>query len=132
MNVSSHTFKANSPPNTNISSKIGDDESLPNCKSEHKSKTDLNDLRSCSSKSSLRWSTNFLTSSFAGGTYLSIIEKLKKKKKNDQAKPLALQAEEHSKRIAKLLEKMVALGRESLLFEVAGPRDKIELEDLES
>ena len=65
--------------------------------------------------------------------YLSFhYRKTQKKKKNDQAKPLALQAEEHSKRIAKLLEKMVALGRESLLFEVAGPRDKIELEDLES
>ena len=94
MNVSFHTFKANSPPNTNLSSKIGDDESLLNLKSEHKSKTDLNGSRSCSSKSSLRWSTNFLTSSFARGTYLSIIEKLKKKKK-DQVKRLALLAEEY-------------------------------------
>ena len=49
--VNSHTFKVNCPPNTNLSSKIGDNESLLNFKSEHrsKSKTDFN--RSCYSSS---------------------------------------------------------------------------------
>ena len=116
MNVNSHTFRVNSPPNTNLSSKIEDNESLPSFKSEDKSKTDFNHSHSSSSKSSLRSSSNVQTSSFACGTYLSVNEKLKK---IEQTKLLALQAKEHSKRIVKLLEKSVEFGRESLLFEAA-------------
>ena len=70
MNVNSHTFEVNSPPKTNLSSKIRDNELLPDLKSEYKSKIDFNFY---SSKSS----SNFLTSSHACGTYLSIIENLK-------------------------------------------------------
>ena len=77
LNVNSNTFKVNSSPNTNISSKIGDNELLPDLKSEHKSKIDLNCSRTSSSKSSLKSSSNFLTSSHACGTYLSVIENLK-------------------------------------------------------
>ena len=111
-----------------VSSKIGDNESLPNFKSEHKSKTDFNGSRSSSSKSSLKSSSNFLTF-FAHGIYLPFIEKLKK---IEHAKLLALQAEEHSKRIVKLLEKMIELGRESILFEAAETRDKTALAELET
>ena len=112
-----------------VSSKIGDNESLPNFKSEHKSKTDFNGSRSSSSKSSLKSSSNFLTSFFAHGIYLPFIEKLKK---IEHAKLLALQAEEHSKRIVKLLEKMIELGRESILFEAAETRDETALAELET
>ena len=129
MNVNSHTFKVNSPPNTNPSSKIGNNESLLDLKSEHKSITDFNRSRESSSKSSLRSFSNFLTSSYARGTYLSVIEKLKT---IEQAKLLALQAEEHSKRILKLLEKLVELGKERLLFEATETRDKIALAELET
>ena len=106
LDVNFPTFKVNSPPNTNLSSKIGDNESLTNFKCEHKSKTDFNLSRSSSFKSTLRSASNFLTSSFACGTYLSVIEKLKK---TEQVKLLALQAKE---RIVRLLEKSVELGRE--------------------
>ena len=129
LNVNSHTVKVNSPPNINLSSKIGNNESLPNLKSEHKSKTDFNRSRAPSSKSSLRSFSKFLTSSYACGTYISVIKKIKSIK---QAKLLALQAEEHSKRILKLLEKSVELGRERLLFEAAETRDKIALAELET
>ena len=128
LDVNFPTFKVNSPPNTNLSSKIGDNESLPNFKFEHKSKTDFNRSHS-SSKSSLRSSSNFWTSSFACGTFLSVIKKIKK---IEQAKLLALQAKEHSKGIIKLLEKSVELGRESLLFEAAETRDKTELGELQT
>ena len=119
-----------------VSSKIGDNESLPNYISvilfltnNHKSKTDFNGSRSSSSKSSLKSSSNFLTSFFAHGIYLPFIEKLKK---IEHAKLLALQAEEHSKRIVKLLEKMIELGRESILFEAAETRDETALAELET
>ena len=98
-------------------------------KSEHKSITDFNRSRKSSSKSSLRSFSNFLTSSYARGTYLSVIEKLKT---IEQAKLLAFQAEEHSKRILKLLKKLVELGKERLLFEAAETRDKIALAELET
>ena len=129
LNVNSHTIKVNSPPNTSLSSKIGNNESLPDLKSENKSKTDFNRSRLSSSKSSLRSFSNFLTSSYARGTYLSITKKLKS---IEQVKLLALQAEEHSKRILKLLEKSVELGSERLLFEAAETRDKIALAKLET
>ena len=129
MNVNFHTFKVNSPPNTNLSSKIRDNESLPNFKFEHKSKTDFNRSRSSSFKSSLRSSSNFPTTSFACGANLPVIERIKK---IEQTKLLALQAKEHSKRIVKLLEKSVELGRESLLFEAAEARDKTKLAELET
>ena len=98
-------------------------------KSEHKSITDFNRSRKSSSKSSLRSFSNFFTSSYARGTYLSVIEKLKT---IEQAKLLAFQAEEHSKRILKLLKKLVELGKERLLFEAAETRDKIALAELET
>ena len=129
MNVNSHTFKVNSPPNTNLSSKIGNNESLLDLKSEHKSLTDFNRSRESSSKLSLRSFSNFLTFCYARGTYLSVIEKLET---IEQAKLLALQAEEHSKRILKLLEKLFELGKERLLFEAAETRDKIALSELET
>ena len=97
-------------------------------KSEHKSKTDFNRSRSSSSESTLRSYSNFLTSFYARGAYLSVIEKLKTV---EQMKLLALQAEEHSKRILKLIEKLVKLEREKRLFEAAQTRDKIALAELE-
>ena len=124
MNTSSHTFKVNFPPNTNLSWKIGNTESLPDLKSEHKSKTDFNRSRASSSKSSLRSLSNFLTSYYARGTYLSVIEKLKT---TEQAKLLAILSKEHSEYILKLLEKSVGFGRESLLFDVVETPDKTAL-----
>ena len=38
----------------------------------------------------------------------------------------------HSKRLVKLLEKSVELGRESILFEAAETRDKTEIAELET
>ena len=122
MNTSSHTFKVNFLPNTNLFWKIGNAESLPDLKSEHKSKTDFN--RASSSKSSLRSLSNFLTSYYARGTYLSVIEKLKT---TEQAKLLAILSKEHSEYILKLLEKSVGFGRESLLFDVVETPDKTAL-----
>ena len=48
-----------------LSSKIGNNKPFPDLWSEHKFKTDFNRLRVSSSKSSLRSSSNFLTSSYA-------------------------------------------------------------------
>ena len=99
LNTNSHTFKVNFPPNKNLSSKIGNTESLPDLKSEHKSKTDFNHSRASSSKSSLTSLSNFLTSSYSCSSYLSVIEKLKTV---EQAKLLAILSEEHSECILKL------------------------------
>ena len=99
LNTNSHTFKVNFPPNTNLSSKIGNTESLPDLKSEHKSKTDFNRSRASSSKSSVTSLSNFLTFSYARVTYLSVIEKLKT---IEQANLLAIFSEEHSECILKL------------------------------
>ena len=129
MNTNSHTFKVNFPPNTNLSSKIGNTESLPDLKSEHKSKTDFNRSRASSSKSSLRSLSNFLTSSYARVTYLSVIEKLKT---IEQAKLLAILSEEHSECILKLLEKSVEIGRKRLLFKVVEGHDKTALGESET
>ena len=97
---------------------------MPDLKSEHKSKTDFNRSRASSSKSSLRSLSNFLTSYYARGTYLSVIEKLKT---TEQAKLLAILSKEHSEYILKLLEKSVGFGRESLLFDVVETPDKTAL-----
>ena len=72
-----NTLNVNSPPNINLSSKIRNNESLPDLKSEQKSKTDSSRSRPSSSKASSRLSSNSLTSSYPLGTYLSVIEKRK-------------------------------------------------------
>ena len=64
-----NTLNANSQPNVNLFRKIGNNESLPDLKSELKSKPDSNRLRSSSSKASSRSSSNSLTSSYGRGTY---------------------------------------------------------------
>ena len=89
-----NNLNVNSPPNVTLSSKIGNNESLPNLKSEHKSKPDSNRSYLPSFKASSRSSSNSATSSYGRGTYLSIIEK---RKTMEQVKVLALQAEECSK-----------------------------------
>lgn len=67
------SFNVHSQQNVNLSTKIGNNESLPDLKPEHKSKTDSNRSRSSSSKASSRSFSNSLTSSYARGTYLSVI-----------------------------------------------------------
>ena len=64
-----NTLNANSQPNVNLFRKIGNNESLPDLKSELKSKPDSNRLRSSSSKASSKSSSNSLTSSYGRGTY---------------------------------------------------------------
>ena len=88
-----NNLNVNSPPNVNLSTKIGNNESLPDLKPEHKSKTDSNRSRSSSSKASSRSFSNSLTSSYARGTYLSVIEK---QKTTEQAKLLALQTKKNT------------------------------------
>ena len=105
-----NTFNFNSPPNVNLSLKIGKNESLHDLKSEHKSKTDFNRSSSSSSKASSRSSSNSLNSSYPRGTYLSVIEK---RKTIEQAKLLTLQAEECSKRNLKLLQKSFELEKKN-------------------
>ena len=56
---------------------MGNNKSLPDLRSQHKSKTDFNRLRASSSKSSLRSSSNFLTYSYARGTFFPVIKQLK-------------------------------------------------------
>ena len=122
-------MNVNSPTNVNLSTKIRKNESLSDLKSEHKSKTDSNCSRSSSSKASSRSFSNSLTSSHARGTYLSVIEK---RETIEQAKHLALQDEECSKRNLKLLEKSFELEKERLLSEAAEARDKAVLAELET
>ena len=102
---------------------------LPDLKSEHKSKTDSNRSHPSSSKASSRLSSNSLTCSYARGTYLSII---KKRITIEQAKFLALPAEERSKRNLKLLEKSLELEKKRFLSEAAEGRDKAALVELET
>ena len=59
--------------NVNLSTKIGNNYSLPDLKSERISKADSNRLQSSSSKASSRSSSNSQTSSYAHATYLSVI-----------------------------------------------------------
>ena len=124
-----NTLNVNSPPSVNFSSKIGNNESLHDLKSEHISKTDSNCSHSSSSKAPSRSSSNSLTFSYARGLYLSVIEKYRT---IEQAKLLALQAEERSKRNLKLLEKSFELEKERLLTEAAEAREKAALAELET
>ena len=59
--------------NVNLSTKIGNNYSLPDLKSERISKADSNRLHSSSSKASSRSSSNSQTSSYAPAAYLSVI-----------------------------------------------------------
>ena len=59
--------------NVNLSTKIGNNYSLPDLKSERISKADSNRLHSSSSKASSRSSSNSQTSFYAPATYLSVI-----------------------------------------------------------
>ena len=59
-----NTLNVNFPPNVNLSTKIGNNELLPNLEYEHKCKPDFNHLCSSSSKASSRLSLNSLTSVF--------------------------------------------------------------------
>ena len=75
----------------------------PSFKSEHQSKTDFNRSRSSSSKSSLISSSNFLISSFARGTYLSVIKKLKQ---NGTSKTFSSSSRRTLKMHCKIFRKM--------------------------
>ena len=97
-------MNVNYPPNISLSSKIGNNELLCDLKSENKSKTDSNLLRSSSSKASSRLSSNSLTSSYTCGTYVFVI---KKRLRVEQAKLLAFQGREFSKHRLKLLTKSI-------------------------
>ena len=72
-----NTLNVNSPPSVNLSTKMGNNESLPDLKSEHKSKADSNRPCSSSSKSSSRSSSNSLTCCYGCGSYLSVTKKRK-------------------------------------------------------
>ena len=122
-------MNVNSLPNVYPSSKIGNNESLPDFKPEHKPKTDSNRSRSSSSKVSSISSSNSLASFYACGTYHSIIDK---RKTIEQVKLLAFQAEERSKRNLKLLEKLFELEKKRILSEVAEAREKAALAELET
>ena len=67
------SLNVHSPQNVNLSTKIGNNYSLPDLKSERISKADSNCLHSSSSKASSRSSSNSQTSSYAHATYLSVI-----------------------------------------------------------
>ena len=68
-----NTKNVNSLPNVNLPTKIGNNKSLSDLKSEHKFKANSNGSRSSSSKASSRSSSISRTSSYPRGTYLSVI-----------------------------------------------------------